>query len=52
MKRKSDRGKRREQLGTVKQLWDEGRSFEEIENTLLATLPEFDAVSSDSESDE
>jgi hypothetical protein len=53
-KRKSERGRRREQLGTVRQLWAEGHSFEEIEHTLLEAMPDLvtGPDSSDSESDE
>ncbi len=52
-KRKAERGRKREQLGTVRQMWAEGRSFEEIESTLLMTMPELETpASSDSENDE
>lgn len=53
-KRKSERGRKREQLGTVRQLLAEGHSFDEIEHTLLDIMPDLTAGpdSSDSESDE
>lgn len=53
-KRKSERGRRREQLGTVRQMWAEGKSFDEIEHTLLDTMTDLGPYSdtSDSDSDE
>ena len=43
IKRKSEKGRKRAQLGTVRQLWEDGRTFEEIEHTLLETLPDLQA---------
>ena len=54
-KRKSERGRKRAQLGTVRQLWEEGKSYEELEQKLLESLPELTEQtysSSDSEDDE
>ena len=52
MKRKTERGRKRAQLGTVRQLWEEGKSFEDIETLLLDTMPELEDDTSESESDE
>jgi hypothetical protein len=53
-KRKSERGRKRAQLGIVRQMWTEGRPFDEIEHALLDSTSDdhFHNDSSDSDTDE
>jgi len=42
MKQKAETRRKKQQMGTVCQLWDEGRSYDEVEQSLFQTLEGFD----------
>ena len=42
MKQKAETRRKKQQMGTVRQLWDEGRSYDEVEQSLFQTLEGFD----------
>jgi len=46
VKQKAESRRKRQQMGTVRQLWNEGHSYEEIEDSLLQTLTGFDDLAS------
>ena len=54
MKQKADNRRKQQQMGTVRQLWDQGRPYSEIEDSLLQTITALDDNTSgdSSESDE
>ena len=49
IKGKGEMGKKRAQLGTIRQMWNDGCSYEDIEHTLLDTIPELNASYSESD---
>jgi hypothetical protein len=52
MKKKNEIRRKRASLGTIRELWNSGRTFEEAEHSLLAQLPDLnhpDEESSDGE---
>ena len=52
LRRKHELRFKRQQLGTIRQMWQAGSTYEDIESSLLATLPEFqDAAEYHSETD-
>mmetsp|Transcript_28357 Transcript_28357/g.40629 ORF Transcript_28357/g.40629 Transcript_28357/m.40629 type:complete len:249 (+) Transcript_28357:2499-3245(+) len=41
LRRKRDLRLKRHQLGTIRQMWQEGGTYEELKSSLLATMPEY-----------